>query len=135
MGIDGIAGNDVMQGLEGTLLIDPMMRLSLALKDKDPQRAKSYSEWVDWVIQNIGKWSSAYKDKKTGYMPMDTPYADLDKVVSGEMNVGELQTFVHAHTFQMNFLGLLKKYLETGDSSYLEKVSAAWKNINLYRNT
>lgn len=130
MGIDGIAGNDVMQGLEGTLLIDPMMRLSLALKDKDPQRAKSYSEWVDWVIQNIDKWSSAYKDKKTGYMPMDTPYADLDKVVSGEMNVGELQTFVHAHTFQMNFLGLLKKYLETGDSSYLEKVSAAWKNIN-----
>ena len=70
------------------------------------------------------KWASSYG----GYG--DTPYADLDKVASGEMGINEIQHYVHAHTFQMNFLGFLKKYQETGDNSYLDKVVGAWEDIS-----
>ena len=73
-----IAGHDVHQGWEGSLLIDPMMQLSQAIQDTDAAKAQDYSDWVDWVIGNIDKWASSYK----GYG--DTPYADLDKVAAGE---------------------------------------------------
>lgn len=121
-----IAGHDVHQGWEGTLLIDPMMNLSEVVKNVSGQEEKSqvYSEWVDWAINNIDKWASSYG----GYG--DTPYADLDKVASGEMGIDEIQHYVHAHTFQMNFLGFLKKYQETGDSIYLDKVVGAWEDIS-----
>ena len=121
-----IAGHDVHQGWEGTLLIDPMMNLSEVVKDVSGQEDKSrvYSDWVDWAIANIDKWASSYR----GYG--DTPYEDLDKVASGEMGIDEIQHYVHAHTFQMNFLGFLKKYQETGDSAYLDKVAGAWKDIS-----
>lgn len=121
-----IAGHDVHQGWEGTLLIDPMMNLSEVVKDVSGQEDKSqvYSDWVDWAIANIDKWASSYG----GYG--DTPYEDLDKVASGEMGIDEIQHYVHAHTFQMNFLGFLKKYQETGDSSYLDKVVGAWEDIS-----
>lgn len=121
-----IAGHDVHQGWEGTLLIDPMMNLSEVVKDVSGQEDKSrvYSDWVDWAIANIDKWASSYR----GYG--DTPYEDLDKVASGEMGIDEIQHYVHAHTFQMNFLGFLKKYQETGDSSYLDKVVGAWEDIS-----
>ena len=59
----------------------------------------------------------------------DTPYGDLDKVASGEMGIDEIQHYVHAHTFQMTFLGFLKKYQETGDETYLNKVAGAWEDI------
>ena len=118
-----IAGHDVHQGWEGSLLIDPMMQLSQAIQDTDAAKAQDYSDWVDWVIGNIDKWASSYK----GYG--DTPYADLDKVDSGEKGIHEIQHYVHAHTFQMNFLGFLKKYQETGEPSYLKKVEGAWNDI------
>ena len=46
------------------------------------------------------------------------------------MGINEIQHYVHAHTFQMNFLGFLKKYQETGDSAYLDKVVGAWEDIS-----
>ena len=106
-----VAGHDVHQGWEGTLVIDPMMNLSEVVKEVSSHKEKSkvYSEWVDWAIGNIDKWASSYG--KYG----DTPYADLDKVASGEMGIDKIQHYVHAHTFQMNFLGFLRKYQETGD--------------------
>ena len=121
-----VAGHDVHQGWEGTLVIDPMMNLSEVVKEVSSHKEKSkvYSEWVDWAIGNIDKWASSYG--KYG----DTPYADLDKVASGEMGIDEIQHYVHAHTFQMNFLGFLRKYQETGDRSYLDKVIGAWKDIS-----
>ncbi len=121
-----IAGHNVHQGWEGTLLIDPMMNLSEVVKDVSGQENKSqvYSDWVDWAIDNIDKWASSYQ----GYG--DTPYEDLDKVASGEMGIDEIQHYVHAHTFQMNFLGFLRKYQETGDSAYLDKVVGAWEDIS-----
>lgn len=120
-----IAGHDVHQGWEGALIIDPMMLLSQTVANIKGQESKSvvYSEWVDWVISNIDKWASSYK----GYG--DTPYADLDKVASGEMGIDQIQHYVHAHTFQMTFLGFLKKYQETGDETYLRKVTGAWDDI------
>lgn len=121
-----VAGHDVHQGWEGTLLIDPMMSLSEVVKTADGQEDKSqtYSQWVDWAINNIDKWASSWG----GYG--DTPYADLEEVASGDMGIDEIQHYVHAHTFQMNFLGFLKKYQETGDSSYLDKVIGAWEDIS-----
>ena len=120
-----IAGHDVHQGWEGALIIDPMMQLSKTVKEVKGQESKSavYSQWVDWVIGNIDKWASSYG----GYG--DTPYADLEKVAAGEMGIDEVQHYVHAHTFQMTFLGFLKKYQETGDASYLDKVVGAWEDI------
>ena len=120
-----IAGHDVHQGWEGALIIDPMMQLSRTVSEIEGQENKAsvYSDWVDWVINNIDKWASSYK----GYG--DTPYEDLDKVASGEMGIDEVQHYVHAHTFQMTFLGFLKKYQETGDETYLNKVVGAWEDI------
>ena len=120
-----IAGHDVHQSWEGALIIDPMMLLSKTVKEIEGQEEKStvYSDWVDWVIGNIDKWASSWN----GYG--DTPYGDLDKVASGEMGIDEIQHYVHAHTFQMTFLGFLKKYQETGDETYLNKVTGAWEDI------
>ncbi len=118
-----IAGHDVHQSWEGTLLIDPIMQLSRTIAVSDSVRSETYSAWVDWAIGNIDKWASSW----SGYG--DTPFADLDKVAGGEMGIDAVQHYVHAHTFQMNFLGFLKKYQETGDVSYLDKVAGAWKDI------
>ena len=45
------------------------------------------------------------------------------------MGINEIQHYVHAHTFQMNFLGFLKKYQETGDSAYLDTVDSLNKEV------
>ncbi|MDR2903869.1 MAG: glycoside hydrolase family 127 protein, partial [Clostridiales bacterium] len=119
-----IAGHGVHQGLEGSLLIDPMSYLAYLVSDTSyAAKANDYSAWCDWVIANIDKWSDSYRSES------DQPYANLDKVASGEMTIDQLQGYVHAHTFQMNFLGLLKKFQETGDEAYLEKVVGAWEDI------
>lgn len=118
-----IAGHDVHQGWEGSLLIDPMMQLSQVIQDTDAAGSQKYSDWVDWVVGNIDKWASSWKNYG------DTPYADLDKVAAGEKGIHEIQHYVHAHTFQMNFLGFLRKYQETGETSYLRKVAGAWNDI------
>lgn len=116
-----IAGHGVHEGWEGSLLIDPMMRLSQLLNGTDAVRSQTYSQWVQWCIDNLDKWSGAYSGKLS--------YSNLDKVYAGEMGIDAVQDYVHAHTFQMNFLGFLRKYNETGDVSYLNKVEGAWNDI------
>lgn len=106
-----IAGHSVHYGWEGTLLIDPMLRLSLATGDR------RYAEWSQWVVQNIDRWSG-----------WDS-FSKLDLVADGKMGIHEVQPYVHAHTFHMNFLGFLRLYELTGDSSYLRKVAGVWRDI------
>ncbi|HXD78486.1 MAG TPA: beta-L-arabinofuranosidase domain-containing protein [Puia sp.] len=106
-----IAGHSIHYSWEGTLLIDPMMRLYELSGDK------RYYAWCRWVVRNIDKWS--------GW----NSYSNLDKVAAGTMPVNKIQPYVHAHTFQMNFLGLLRMYQVSGDSSYLRKVEGAWRDI------
>jgi len=106
-----IAGHEVHHGLEGTLLIDPMMRL---YQNTGEER---YLGWCQWVVGNIDKWSG------TNY------YSRLDDVARGELGINKLLPKVHVHTFQMNALGLMRMYSATGDSTYLNKVRGAWKDI------
>ncbi|HVS96571.1 MAG TPA: beta-L-arabinofuranosidase domain-containing protein [Puia sp.] len=106
-----IAGHSVHYGWEGTLLIDPMMRLYQLSGDR------RYFDWCKWVVSRIDTWS--------GW----DAYSNLDKVADGEMEINRIQPYVHAHTFQMNFLGLLRMYRVSGDTSYLRKVEGAWKDI------
>lgn len=106
-----IAGHSVHYGWEGTLLIDPMSRLYMKTGDR------RYLDWCLWVVGNIDKWS--------GF----AAYSKLDAVAKGKIGVDELQPYVHAHTFQMNFLGFLNLYRITGDSTYLSKVRGAWEDI------
>ena len=106
-----IAGHAVHYGWEGTLLIDPMLRLALATGDR------RYADWSKWVVDNIDKWSG-----------WDS-YSKLDQVADGELGVDALQPYVHSHTFHMNFLGFLRLYEITGDKSYLHKVAGAWDDI------
>jgi uncharacterized protein len=106
-----IAGHSVHYGWEGTLLIEPMSRLYLKTGEK------KYLDWCLWVVQNIDKWS--------GF----ASFAKLEAVANGKIGVDELQPYVHAHTFQMNFLGFLNLYRITGDESYLRKVKGAWNDI------
>ncbi|MCB1131075.1 MAG: glycoside hydrolase family 127 protein, partial [Verrucomicrobiae bacterium] len=110
-GESAIAGHSVHYSLEGTMLIDPMLRLALATKDK------RYLNWSKWVVENIDRWSG-----------WDT-FSKLDKVADGTMGIHEVQPYVHSHTFHMNFLGFLRLYEITGDPSYLRKVAGAWKDI------
>ncbi len=106
-----IAGHTAHYGWEGTLLIDPMLRLYQV------GGGERYLDWSRWVIANIDKWS--------GW----DAFSNLDKVADGSMGVHELQPYVHAHTFQMNFEGFLRMYQITGDESYLRKVAGAWQDI------
>ena len=106
-----IAGHSVHYSWEGTLLIDPMMRLYELTGDK------RYLAWCEWVVANIDVWS--------GW----NAYSNLDSVAAGTMPVNAIQPYVHAHTFQMNFLGLLRLYQVTGDPAYLRKVTGAWDDI------
>ena len=64
-GFSRIAGHSVHYGWEGTLLIDPMLRLALATGDA------RYTEWSKWVVDNIDKWSG-----------WDS-FSKLDKVADG----------------------------------------------------
>ena len=106
-----IAGHSIHYSWEGTLLIDPMMRLYELTGDP------RYYDWCKWVVSNIDKWS--------GW----DAYSNLDKVATGEMTVDKIQPYVHTHTFQLNFIGLLRMYQVSGDITYLNKVAGVWKDI------
>lgn len=106
-----IAGHTAHYGWEGTLLIDPMLRLAKVSGEK------KYADWGGWVINNIDTWS--------GW----DAFSNLDQVAKGTMGVHQLQPYVHSHTFQMNFLGFLRMYEITGDPSYLRKVAGAWDDV------
>ncbi len=106
------AGHAVHYSWEGTMLIDPVMRLYELTGNKD------YLKWGQWITENIDKWS--------GW----NAFSNLDKVADGTMGIHELQPYVHSHTFHMNFLGFLRLYRVTGDESLLRKVKGAWEDIN-----
>ena len=103
-GHSAIAGHSVHYGWEGTLLVDPMLRLYQATGEP------RYLEWSRWVIGNIDRWSG-----------WDS-FSKLDLVADGKLGIDAVQPFVHSHTFQMNFLAFLRMYEITGDASYLRKV-------------
>ncbi|MBN1184857.1 MAG: glycoside hydrolase family 88 protein [Bacteroidales bacterium] len=106
-----LAGHAIHYSWEGSLLIDPMLRLYELTGNI------SYLNWSDWVIHNIDKWS--------GW----NSFSKLDSVADGTMKINEIQPYVHSHTFHMNFLGFLRMYQITGDPSYLGKVAGAWDDI------
>ena len=110
-----ISGHEVHHGLEGTLLIDPMMRLY------QNTREQRYLDWCNWVVDNIDKWSG------TNY------YSKLDQVAAGELGMNQLLPKTHAHTFQMNAQGLMRMYQATGDPSFLRKMEGAWRDITAKR--
>ncbi len=110
-GHSDIAGHSVHYGWEGSLLIDPMLRLYEKTGDK------RYLDWSRWVVANLDKWSG-----------WDS-FSKLDQVADGTLTVSDIQPNVHAHTFQMNFLGLLRLYRATGDASLLRKVRGAWDDV------
>lgn len=110
-GQSAIAGHTAHYGWEGTLLIDPMLRLHQATGDA------KYLEWSRWVIGNIDRWS--------GW----DAFSRLDQVADGTLGVHQLQPYVHSHTFHMNFLGFLRMYEITGDAAYFRKVQGAWDDI------
>ncbi|MCY2931930.1 MAG: glycoside hydrolase family 127 protein, partial [Planctomycetota bacterium] len=76
-----IAGHTAHYSWEGTLLIDPMLRLYQATGDG------RYLDWSRWVIEGIDRWSG-----------WDS-FSRLDLVAAGELGVHQLQPYVHAHTF------------------------------------
>lgn len=106
-----IAGHTAHYGFEGTLVIDPILRLYQASGEK------RFLDWSKWVIGQMDTWS--------GW----NAFSRLDDVAAGKSGVHELQPYVHSHTFQMNFLGFLRMYQITGDASYLHKVEGAWKDV------
>lgn len=110
-GQSAIAGHAVHYSWEGTLLIDPMLRLAQITGDR------GYGDWSRWVVDNIDRWSG-----------WDS-FSKLERVAAGTMGIHEVQPYVHSHTFQMNFLGFLRLYELTGDPSYLRKVAGVWRDV------
>ena len=106
-----IAGHTAHYGFEGTLVIDPMLRLYEATGER------RFLDWSKWVVSKMDVWS--------GW----NSFSKLDQVAAGKLGIHQLQPYVHAHTFQMNFLGLLRLYRATGDASLLRKVEGAWSDI------
>lgn len=106
-----IAGHGVHYGWEGTMLIDPVLRLYEKTGNPD------YLEWGEWITDNIDKWS--------GW----NAFSKLDLVADKKLGVNDLQPNVHSHTHHMNFLGFLRLYRLTGDETLLRKVQGAWDDI------
>ncbi len=106
-----IAGHTAHYGWEGTLLLDPMLRLHQVTGDP------RYRAWGEWVVASLDRWS--------GW----NAFSKLDQVADGKLGVHQLQPYVHAHTFQMNFIGFLRLYQITGDASLLRKVRGAWDDV------
>ncbi len=106
-----MAGHSLHYSWEGSLLIDPMLRLYQMTGDD------RYLDWSKWVISRIDEWS--------GW----NSFSKLDSVAAGTMDINEIQPYVHSHTFQMNFLGFLRMYQITGDQSYFRKVAGAWDDV------
>jgi len=107
-----LAGHSIHYSWEGTLLIDPMTRLYQLTGDT------KYLDWCKWVVSRIDIWSDW------------NAYTKLDSVARGLLTINKIQPYVHAHTFQVNFLGLLRMYQATGDKQYWRKVTGAWDDIN-----
>ncbi len=106
-----IAGHKIHCGWEGTLLVDPMMRLY------EYTGTERYLKWCRWVVSNIDRWSG------------HRAFSKLDDVAAGAIGIDQVQPYVHSHTFHMNFLGFLRLYRATGDKSLLHKVTGAWRDI------
>lgn len=110
-GTSDFAGHSVHYSWEGTLLCDPVARLY------EVTGKKKYLDWSKWIVENIDRWSG-----------WDS-FSRLDSVASGDITIYDLQPYVHSHTFHMNFMGFLRLYRITGDSSLLRKVKGAWDDI------
>lgn len=110
-GTSDFAGHSVHYSWEGTLLCDPITRLY------EITGKKKYLEWSQWVVSNIDRWS--------GW----DAFSRLDSVADGTLGVDKLQPYVHSHTFHMNFMGFLRLYRVTGDTTLLRKVMGAWNDI------
>ena len=106
-----IAGHTAHYGLEGTLVIDPILRLYQIGGEK------RFLDWAKWTVSMIDTW--------TGW----NTFSRLDQVADGTMGIHELQPYVHSHTFHMNFLGFLRLYQVTGDATLLRKMEGAWSDI------
>lgn len=110
-GTSDFAGHSVHYSWEGTLLCDPIARLY------EVTGKKKYLDWAKWVVAGIDRWSG-----------WDS-FSRLDSVADGTLGIDKLQPYVHSHTFHMNFLGFLRLYRVTGDTSLLRKVQGAWDDI------
>ena len=106
-----IAGHEVRLSLEGTLLLDPMMRLYEATGDP------RYLQWCQWVVNSIDRWSVV------------GTVSNLDKVAAGTLPLNQIQPNVRAHTLHMNLLGFLRLYEVTGDTQFLNRTLGAWRRI------
>ena len=106
-----IAGHTAHYCWEGTMFIDPVARLYQVTREK------RFLDWCQWVVSKIDIWSGWYA------------FSKLDQVADGTLDIHQLQPYVHSHTFQMNFMGFLRMYLATGDTSLLRKVEGAWEDI------
>ncbi|HEY3333270.1 MAG TPA: beta-L-arabinofuranosidase domain-containing protein [Capsulimonadaceae bacterium] len=107
-----IAGHTAHYGLEGTLIIDPILRLYELTGNP------ALLSWAKWIVEQIDVW--------TGW----NVFSRLDDLANGMIGIHELQPYVHAHTFHMNFLAFLRLYRITGDTMYLGKVTGAWNDIS-----
>jgi DUF1680 family protein len=105
-----IAGHAIHYGWEGTLLIDPVLRLYKSTGDS------RLLDWSRWAVAGLDRWS--------GWDAV----SQLDGVAAGTIGLHQLQPYAHVHTFQMNFLGFLRLYECTGDSGLLRKVIGAWND-------
>lgn len=106
-----IAGHTAHYGLEGTLVVDPILRLYQIGGEK------RFLDWAKWIVSMIDTW--------TGW----NTFSKLDQVADGTLGIHELQPYVHSHTFHLNFLGFLRLYQITGDPTLLRKMEGAWSDI------
>jgi DUF1680 family protein len=106
-----IAGHEVHYGLEGALLIDPVMRIY------EHTREQRYLDWVLWVLASLDRWSNCDN------------FSKLDQVANGRLALNEIQPYVHAHTLHMVLMGALRLYRVNGDSSLLRKATGVWQSV------
>lgn len=117
-------GHQCHYGTEGTLFIHPVALLYELTGEK------KYLEWCEMVVSHWDEWAS-YPPAKPKLKNMGTKYlSNLKEVVKGTKELYEFHpVYVHAHTLNMNLLGLAELYRATGRKEYFEIVEAVVDNI------
>lgn len=98
-------------GGEGTLILEPIVRLGMATGDP------SFLAWAEETTAMWDSWLESYPESTH-----TCGYTAMKQYAAGEKEIYELRDNIHAHTFHMTLLGLAALYDATGQSEYREIV-------------
>lgn len=109
-------------GGEGTLILEPIVRLGMATGDP------AFLTWAEETTAMWDTWLDMYPESTH-----TCGLTAMKRFASGEIDIFEQRDNIHAHTFHMTLLGLAALYEATGKTEYrdivlgcIDRIAADW---------